>query len=325
VDRLSWALAQVPGVQRTVSLADTVRSYVAGSFEGNPKWLTVDVDQRILDTQISNALNWSSEYLNSACSLVPVLAYLSDHKAETLTRVTDEANRFAAAHDMEGRQFLLAAGNAGVEAATNVVVRDANTKMLVYVYAAVILLCAITFRSWRAVVVAVLPLVLTSILAEALMVRLGIGLKVATLPVVALGVGIGVDYALYLLSVQLTQQRAGLSLTEAYRRAIAFTGKVVALVGFTLAAGVVTWAWSPIKFQADMGIMLTFMFLWNMVGALILIPALSHFLLRRVIPTVSALPGEGTSPEELPGRHEAAASAQQPATRPPVLRKLTSG
>jgi len=132
------------------------------------------------------------------------------------------------------------------------------------------------------VVVAVLPLMLTSILAEAVMVELGIGVKVATLPVVALGVGIGVDYALYLLSTQLTSQREGLSLPEAYRRSVAFTGKVIALVGVTLAAGVVTWAWSPIKFQANMGILLTFMFLWNMLGALILIPALSHFLLRDV-------------------------------------------
>ena len=111
------------------------------------------------------------------------------------------------------------------------------------------------------------------------MVALGIGVKVATLPVIALGVGIGVDYALYLLSVQLAQQRAGIPLTEAYKKAVQFTGKVVALVGVTLAAGVITWAFSPIKFQADMGILLTFMFLWNMIGALVLIPALSHFLL----------------------------------------------
>jgi predicted RND superfamily exporter protein len=144
------------------------------------------------------------------------------------------------------------------------------------------LLCLITFRSWRATIVAVIPLVVTSVLCQALMVILGIGVKVATLPVVALGVGIGVDYALYLLSVQLTQQRAGLDLAEAYRKAVGFTGKVVALVGVTLAAGVVTWVWSPIKFQADMGILLTFMFIWNMIGALVLIPSLSHFLLRNV-------------------------------------------
>jgi predicted RND superfamily exporter protein len=128
-------------------------------------------------------------------------------------------------------------------------------------------------------VVAVVPLIVTSFLCEALMVALGIGVKVATLPVVALGVGIGVDYALYLLSVQLAQQRVGVPLREAYRRALQFTGKVVVLVGVTLAAGVVTWAFSPIKFQADMGVLLAFMFVWNMVGAVILIPALSHFLL----------------------------------------------
>jgi predicted RND superfamily exporter protein len=111
------------------------------------------------------------------------------------------------------------------------------------------------------------------------MVALGIGVKVATLPVIALGVGIGVDYALYLLSVQLSLQRAGFSLAKAYRSALQFTGKVVVLVGVTLAAGVATWALSPIKFQADMGILLAFMFIWNMVGAVVLIPALSYYLL----------------------------------------------
>jgi predicted RND superfamily exporter protein len=280
VDRLAWTLAQVPGVQRTVSLADTVRAYTSGGMEGNPKWMVVSDNQSLIDAQISNALSWNSEFINARCSVLPVVAYLADHKSETLERVVQAAQEFAEKHDTPERKFLLAAGSSGVDAATNIVVKEANFKMLLYVYAAVIVLCGVTFRSWRAVVVAVLPLVLTSVMAEALMVYLGIGVKVATLPVVALGVGIGVDYALYLLSVQLAQQRLGLSLSESYRQAVKFTGKVVGLVGVTLAAGVFTWAWSPIKFQADMGILLTFMFVWNMLGALILIPALSHFLLR---------------------------------------------
>jgi predicted RND superfamily exporter protein len=199
-----------------------------------------------------------------------------------LDQVVKVTESFAQSHSNGDRQFLLAAGSAGIEAATNIAVLQANERMLAFVYAAVILLCLITFRSWRATIVAVIPLVVTSVLCQALMVVLGIGVKIATLPVVALGVGIGVDYALYLLSVQLAQQRAGMDLPSAYRMAVGFTGKVVALVGVTLAAGVVTWAWSPIKFQADMGILLTFMFIWNMVGALILIPSLSHFLLRNV-------------------------------------------
>ena len=175
---------------------------------------------------------------------------------------------------------MLAAGSAGIQAATNIAVIEAWHEMLFLVYGAVILLSFITFRSWRAVVVAVLPLMLTSVLAEALMVLLGMGVKVATLPVIALGVGIGIDYALYILSVTMTQLRLGANLSEAYLKALCFTGKVVMLTGITLAIGVITWVVSPIKFQADMGLLLAFMFLWNMLGALVLLPALAHYLIN---------------------------------------------
>jgi uncharacterized protein len=278
-DRLAWTLRQLPGVQTTASLADAARQITAGSFEGNPKWLTINRNQDVLNYAAQQAASSNPDLFNADCSVMPVIAYLADHKAQTLERVVAAAAGFAEQHNEKDRTFLLAAGSAGIEAATNIVVRKAWYEMLIYVYLAVIALCFVTFRSWRAVVVAVVPLAITSILCEALMVGLGMGVKVATLPVIALGVGIGVDYALYLLSVQLAQQRKGLSLGEAYKKAVQFTGKVVALVGVTLAAGVVTWAFSPIKFQADMGILLTFMFIWNMLGALILIPALSHFLL----------------------------------------------
>ena len=294
-DRLSWALQQVPGVQTTVALPDAVRRITAGSFEGSPKWLTIARNQDVLNYGAQQASVNNPDLFNTECSVMPVIAYLADHRAETLDRVVRSSAEFAAAHSTPERRFLLAAGSAGIDAATNIVVRQAWTQMLLLVYAPVTVLCFVTFRSWRAVVVAVLPLVVTSFLCEALMVALGIGVKVATLPVVALGVGIGVDYALYLLSVQLAQQRVGVPLREAYRRALQFTGKVVVLVGVTLAAGVVTWAFSPIKFQADMGVLLAFMFVWNMVGAVILIPALSHFLLPGGLQARHAQPALGAA------------------------------
>jgi predicted RND superfamily exporter protein len=219
------------------------------------------------------------DLVNDDYSVAPVIAYLADHKAETLERVVALAQDYAREHDTADRQFLLAAGSAGIEAATNDMVKHAHYRLILWVYLAVVLLCFVTFRSWRAVLVAVIPLGITTVLCEALMVWLGIGLKVATLPVMALGVGIGVDYALYLLSVQLAHLREGVPLAQAYRNALNFTGKVVALIGVTLSVAVVTWIWSPIKFQADMGWLLTFMFVWNMIGALVLIPALSCFLL----------------------------------------------
>ena len=282
VDALEWQLRQIDGVESTNTLALLNRRVLAGLNEGNPKWYEFLPNQDMLNTVTAGA---PRGLYNDACGLLTLYVYLRDHKADTLARVVGHVEAFAKANDSADVKFLLAAGSAGIEAATNIVVKEAWRTMLVMVYGAVVLLCFITFRSWRAVVVAVLPLVLTSFLAEALMVALGMGVKVATLPVIALGVGIGVDYALYILSVTMAQLRAGKSLSESYYRALLFTGKVVMLTGVTLAIGVITWVASPIKFQADMGLLLAFMFLWNMLGALILLPALAHFLLKRQLRT----------------------------------------
>jgi hypothetical protein len=277
IDALEWQLRQLDGVESTNTLSLLNRRVLAGLNEGNPKWYEFLPNQAMLNTVTAGA---PRGLYNDACNLLTVYVYLRDHKAETLARVVSHVEGFAKDNDTADVKFLLAAGSAGIEAATNIVVKNAWRQMLFMVYGAVVLLCFVTFRSWRAVVVAVLPLVLTSFLAEALMVALGMGVKVATLPVIALGVGIGVDYALYILSVTLAQMREGRSLSEAYYRALLFTGKVVMLTGVTLAIGVVTWVASPIKFQADMGLLLAFMFLWNMLGALVLLPALAHFLLK---------------------------------------------
>ena len=198
-DRLAWALRQDPGVQDVMSLPDLVRRYTAGGFEGSPKWMTLPRSQTLANLAVRPALMNNPELSNAGCAVTPVIAYLADHKAETLTRVLRIAEDFAAHHDTRDLRFLPAAGSAGIEAVTNIVVKQANATMLIVLYGAVTLLCFITFRSWRAVIVALVPLVITSFLCEALMVALGIGVKVATLPVIALGVGIGVDYALYLL------------------------------------------------------------------------------------------------------------------------------
>ncbi|MDY7540138.1 MMPL family transporter [Undibacterium sp. 5I1] len=281
VDALEWELRQLDGVESTNTLALLNRRVLSGLNEGNPKWYAFLPNQAMLNTVTAGA---PRGLYNDSCGLLTMYVYLRDHRADTLTAIVQHVEAFAKENDTNDTKFLLAAGSAGIEAATNIVVHNAWRQMLLLVYAAVIVLCFITFRSWRAVVVAVLPLMLTSILAEALMVALGMGVKVATLPVIALGVGIGIDYALYILSITLARMREGQSLSESYYRALLFTGKVVMLTGVTLAIGVVTWSFSPIKFQADMGLLLAFMFLWNMLGALVLLPALAYFLLRPVMP-----------------------------------------
>jgi predicted RND superfamily exporter protein len=276
IDELMWKMDNTPGVQSTVSLVTVSRQMIKGMNEGNLKWETLSRNPDVLNSSIARA----DGLYNADCSLAPVLVFLNDHKADTLENVVGAVQAFAAENDRDGLQFILAAGNAGIEAATNEVIKTSELTILALVYLCVAVMCLITFRSLAATLCIVLPLVLTSVLGNALMAFMGIGVKVATLPMIALGVGIGVDYGIYIYSRLESFLRAGLPLQEAYYQTLKSTGKAVLFTGLCLAIGVATWIFSAIKFQADMGLMLTFMLLWNMFGALWLLPALARFLIR---------------------------------------------
>ena len=278
MDRLQWQLQQLPVVQSTNSVATFSDNASMFLTEGSPRWFGIEPNAALLGEM---APTIPPDLANFACSFVPIYVSLTDHRSKSLQMIVDNVQTFIdnPANQSGNFKMSLAGGNAGIQAATDIVIKQANREMLVLVYAVVIIFGLITFRSWRAVICAVVPLTITSILAQALMVWLGIGIKVATLPVIALGVGIGVDYALYVLSIMLKHLRAGATLSEAYYQTLLFTGRVVILTGVTLSTGVAMWVFAPIKFQADMGVLLSFMFIWNMFGAMVLLPALVYFLL----------------------------------------------
>lgn len=277
MDRFMWHMENVEGVQSALSLVSVSKLVITGFNEGNWKWAQLSKEQDILNNSMQNL---PSGLMNVSCSLAPVIVFLNDHRAETLERAVNAVRDFAAVEDdPEVAKFVLASGNAGVEAATNQTIDRAQNTMLIWVYSVVTVLCLISFRSWRAVLCIMIPLALTTVLCNALMAVLGIGVKVATLPVIALGVGVGVDYGIYIYARLKGFLEEGMPLQEAYFETLRVTGKAVCFTGLTLAIGVGTWIFSDIKFQADMGILLTFMFLWNMVGAIWLLPALAHFLI----------------------------------------------
>jgi hypothetical protein len=275
IDEFTWVLQNVEGVESALSSATVSRLVLSGFNEGSLKWATITRNQAALNSTFNPM---PAQLVNRDCSLSPVVLFLSDHRAETLARVLGAVEDYAATHDSETIRFVPAAGNAGVEAATNQVITGTRLKMLLLVYAAVAALVFFSFGSMRAVVCILAPLALTSILCQALMVLLGIGVKVATLPVIALGVGVGVDYGIYIYARLRRCYGRESELSDAYLAALQSTGKAVAFTGITLAIGVATWIFSPIKFQADMGKLLTFMFLFNMLGALVILPALAALL-----------------------------------------------
>ena len=277
MDQFEGAIRTVPGVQSVISLPSMAKLVNAGYSEGSLKWRILPRNPSALAQAVS-PIETATGLLNSDASVMPILIFLTDHKAETLRAVTAAVKAFAAAHPSPKARFLLASGNAGVMAATNEVVAAAQRPILLWVFGAVIALCLITFRSLRATLCIVVPLAIVSWLAYALMVYLGIGLKISTLPVVALGVGIGVDYGIYLFASLQSALKRGVYLEDAMFQAFKDTGAAIVFTGLTLGAGVSLWIFSDLKFQADMGLLLTFMFLVNMLGAIVLLPAMARWL-----------------------------------------------
>ncbi len=279
IDRYEWHMRNVEGVQSVVGLPTVAKVINAGWNEGSLKWRVLPRNPSVLAQSVAYVPT-SSGLLNGDCSVMAVLIFTADHKAETIDRIVDAVKTFRNQHESDNIKFRLATGNVGVMAATNEEVEAAQYPILIYVFSAVIVLCLLSFRSINAVLCIVLPLGLVSLLAYGLMSVLEIGLKVSTLPVVALGVGIGVDYGIYIYNRLQSFLSQGMDLGHAYRETLNVTGSGVVFTGVTLATGVATWAFSPLKFQADMGILLTFMFLLNMIGAIVLLPALAHWLVR---------------------------------------------
>lgn len=277
IDRLKWELTHLTGVQSVLTMADNVKKVLAGFNEADLKFAALNRNTDV----VNNAMQYvDASFVNRTCNLGLVMINLADHKAETLQRVVDLVEEFGRKNNTENLKFLIGAGNSGIEATTNIVIGKAQYTMLIWVYGVVILVILVSFRSIRAVLCIILPLGLTSVLCRVVMLELGIGVKVATLPVIALGVGVGVDYGIYIYDRFRMYRNEGMELSDAYLNTLKTTSVAVALTAVTLAIGVLTWVFSPIKFQADMGLLLTFMFIVNMIGAVVLLPAIASLLWR---------------------------------------------
>lgn len=278
IDRFDLHMRNVAGVKSVLALPGVAKIINAGWNEGNLKWRALSRNPDVLAQSVT-PVDTATGLLNTDCSAMQVLIFTSDHQGETIAHIVSEIKKFSAENNTDKIKLLLASGNVGVMAATNEAVDAAELTMLMSIFGAIILLCLLTFMSWRAMLCIIVPLILVSILCNALMALLGIGLKVSTLPVIALGVGVGVDYGIYLFErIKHQMQDYGNALPEAFYEALRQRGTAAVFTAVTMGIGVGSWAFSALKFQSDMGILLAFMFLVNMLGAVMLLPALAAML-----------------------------------------------
>ncbi len=282
VARFVWVMRNVEGVQSVTTLSSVMKDRNVGNNEGHLKFYGLPRASYGLGSAMRN-IELNQQLFNDSCEAMPVRIFLKDHKAQTLARVVKAVKEFKVPTEGDGAQvrLRLASGPAGVMAATNEAVRSSVLTMDVILFVAIFLCCFFTFFSWRAALCVMLPLLGVSIFANAVMVFLNIGLKVSTLPVLALGVGVGVDYGIYLAARAFFHMREGIDIETAFQKSYREVGTAVMFTAVTMSFGVALWYFSALKFQSDMGVLLAYMFFVNMLGAMVLMPAITRFLIGR--------------------------------------------
>lgn len=281
IDKLAWRMENTPGVQSTLSLPKLQKLVFNSYNETNPKWNTLPRESGALVVTVQPFPS-STGLLNQDCSAMPLFVFTSDHKAKTIDAVIAAFEKFVKEQPADSPvKFKLATGNVGVMAATNDVVKQTESMVLFWLYAAIALSVYVSFRTVASVICILVPLAAVSVFTYAIMVFLEIGVKVSNIATVAFAAGIGVDYGIYIYSVlEENVKEKGMAMREAYENTLHQTGKAVVFTGLALSASVATWMLSGLQFQVDMGILLTIMFLANAMAALFMLPAFAAFLLK---------------------------------------------
>ena len=279
IEKFDFLMRQTEGVAAVRSLPSFIGNVTQQFAEGWYKWRMLPETTPQIAQGIGMATRLGNEYRNSTCDALPISIYTTDHQATTISHIIDVIKEFKAEHDTEDMVFRLASGNVGVMAATNEVVSKSELLVNSAVFAAVGLLCLITFRSVTISICVVLPVALVTLLCNAIMAMMGIGVKVNTLPVIAIAVGLGVDYGIYMFErVKHEMSERGHNLHDAFVLALKARATASVFTAVTMSISVFTWSMSALKFQADMGLLLAFMFLVNVFGAILLAPAFAAFL-----------------------------------------------
>lgn len=287
MDAFEWKMKNVPGVASGLSLADAAKIGNVGYNEGDVKWRVIAHNSDVL-AQSTSLIETSSGLLNEDCSNMQVMLFTSNHRGATLARIITAVKAWNAMFESSPKyayvakhvKFLLASGNDGVMAATNEAVDNADMMELVALFGAIAFMCFLTFRSLVAVVCILGPLALVALLNNAMMAMLDIGLKISTLSVIALGIGVGVDYGIYIYDRIKHHLNEGRVLQDAFLHALKERGAPAIFTATTMSVGVGTWIFAALKLQSNMGLLLTFMFFINMLGAVFLLPAILAWLIR---------------------------------------------
>lgn len=279
MERFQKYMEAQPEVGGSISLADILPAVKRVVREGNARYQefgnTADENGELVYMFVSGADPGDMDrFADPQARNGAVTFFFRDHKGETIRTAIARVNQYVSSHHIADAQFMLAGGLVGVLAAVNDVILSGQIEAIALAMLVLVVCCMITYRSTSAGMFFMVPVLLSNTLTFSYMAWKGIGMNINTLPVVALGIGLGVDYSFYIVDGIRESLHHHATLADAIRRSLATSGKGVLVTAITLVVSVVLWSMSSLRLQADMGVLIAIWLFISSASALLLMPAM---------------------------------------------------
>jgi predicted RND superfamily exporter protein len=285
LDLFQRHMEQGPHAGGSVTATTMLKTIFRVFHEGDPKWEMLPTRNDYVGQlffMITSGTRrgeldrfFSPDYTNATITIF-YRDYDHDTIQDAISRAKDYINSNTSPDDAV--RYRLAGGLFGILAAQIEEVNWSYRVNIPLIFTVVFLLSFLTYWSFAGAFIVLIPSIVAQPLSEAVMYLLGIDFNINSLPVAAIGIGIGIDYGYYVLSRIIEEYEITGDFDEANRQAISTTGEAILFTGATIVASVVFWLFDPLKFEAQMALLLMMLMIFHAIGALVFIPAMVSLL-----------------------------------------------
>lgn len=278
MEEFAYHMEAAEGAGGTITIVSIVKQLAKLYHDGDPKWGIVPVNPKHIGELFyfftnSAAAGDLDRFMDPSGRYGSIITLFHKYSHDVIMHAIAWAKDFETQYESEDVRFRYAGGLFGILAAVNEEVESSYWISLGMIFFVVYFCLYLTYGSWYASLILMIPVVLSQLAAEALMVWLHIDLNVNSLPIAAAGAGVGVDYGIYHFSRMIDAYDEIGKLDEAVDYATATTGKAIIFTASTMIVGTVFWWFSDLKFQAEMGFLLALLMTFNTFGGLVVVPA----------------------------------------------------
>ncbi len=278
MDEMADHMDRAKGASRSVTIVDLVKQLGRLQHDGDPKWSVIPIRSKEIGQAMytftqnsgSSSLNF---FMDASARYGSIITLFHEYSHDTIMNSIAWAHEFSDHYTGDAVRFRYAGGLFGLLAAVNEKVESSYWVNLMMIFVVVYYSLYMTYGSWYGAFILIVPVVLSQLAAEAMMVITHIDMNVNSLPIAAAGAGVGVDYGIYHFSRMIDAYKEVGDLDEAIDYATATTGKAIIFTGTTMIAGTFFFWLSDLKFLAEMGLLLSLLMTFNKFGALIAVPA----------------------------------------------------